>query len=176
MGHTNGLNVAGCRLSNWALAAHKLWQARLSQRKDVCVTGREKGKFGEVGKKLQRRVGSTAGATWIGCALLALPQIKGKLIKATQLSHCTHTHPHAVTHPHTHTQSFTLSYTHTHTYVAHSSMHMHIKAARGVCVILCIRSLRSVRSPAFVFAIRCRRSRRRKANEYALYLLNKRPF
>lgn len=55
-------------------------------------------------------------------------------------------------------------------------MHMHIKTARGVCVILCIRSLRSVRSPAFVFAIRRRRSRRRKANEYALYLLNKRPF
>lgn len=170
MGHTNGLNVAGCRLSSWELAAHKLWQARLlRQSNDVCGRQRERG---AVGEKWQRREGSSAGATWIGCALLALLQIKSLKQRSSASAHTlTHTHTFTHTHTNTHTQSHSLS--HIHTYVAHSSMHMHIKAAPGVCVILCIRSLCSVRSLAFVFTIR---RRRRKANEYALYLLNKRPF
>lgn len=63
------------------------------------------------------RGGGLAGATWIGCALLALPQIKGKLIKATQLSYVpaaqTHTVTHTQTHTHTHSQRHSLTHTHT---------------------------------------------------------------
>lgn len=147
----------------WAKGRMCVWQAE------------RKGSLGKWGRSSR----GGWGVRWAQHGLVVrcsrCPKSKANSLKQRS-SATAHTYTHAVTHPHTHTQSITLSYTHTHTYVAHSSMHMHIKAARGVCVILCIRSLRSVRSPAFVFAIRRRRSRRRKANEYALYLLNKRPF
>lgn len=134
----------------------------------MCVAGRERGgqwgRSGRGGKGVQRAQHGLV----VRCS--RCPKSKANSLKQRS-SASAHTHTFTHTHTNTHTQSHSLS--HIHTYVAHSSMHMHIKAAPGVCVILCIRSLCSVRSLAFVFTIR---RRRRKANEYALYLLNKRPF